>query len=84
MRRGSSNAPQSLARPSLTDLQYPTRSQVAMKSFFVLASLALSAFSQRAFIISPTNGTTIAPGSTIVIDVHQEVCAVPPPGLHTI
>ena len=44
-----------------------------MKRFFVLASLALSAFAQRATIISPANGTTVTAGFQLVIDVHQEV-----------
>ena len=46
-----------------------------MKSLFVLAALAVSALAQRASIISPVNGTSVTPGDTLVIDVHQEVCS---------
>ena len=44
-----------------------------MKSIFVLASLSLSAFAQRATIIEPTNGTSVTPGSQLRIVVQQQV-----------
>ncbi|KAI0692799.1 hypothetical protein C8T65DRAFT_586310 [Cerioporus squamosus] len=43
-----------------------------MKTFFVLTALALSALAQQALIISPTNGSDITAGSTLVVDVHQD------------
>ncbi|RDX45407.1 hypothetical protein OH76DRAFT_1006633 [Lentinus brumalis] len=42
-----------------------------MKTFIVLASLALSALAQQAVIVSPVNGSDITAGSTLVVDVHQ-------------
>ncbi|RPD55614.1 hypothetical protein L226DRAFT_150075 [Lentinus tigrinus ALCF2SS1-7] len=60
--------PQQTAPPGLT-------SSSIMKTLFVLASLALSALAQQALIISPTNGSTITAGSTLVVDVHQDESA---------
>ncbi|TBU42263.1 hypothetical protein BD309DRAFT_866692 [Dichomitus squalens] len=46
-----------------------------MRSFFILVSLALSALAQQATIISPANGSTIAAGDEIVVNVHQDEAA---------
>ncbi|KAI0777816.1 hypothetical protein BD413DRAFT_610111 [Trametes elegans] len=46
-----------------------------MKSVLALASLALSVLAQQATIVSPAANSTIAAGSEIVIEVHQDGAA---------
>ncbi|KAI0360251.1 hypothetical protein OH77DRAFT_1393630 [Trametes cingulata] len=46
-----------------------------MKSIIVLAALALSALAQQAQIVSPAAGSTIAAGSEVTIEVHQDGAA---------
>ncbi|KAI0360252.1 hypothetical protein OH77DRAFT_1418123 [Trametes cingulata] len=46
-----------------------------MKSILVLAALALSALAQQAQIVSPAAGSTIAAGSEVTIEVHQDESA---------
>lgn len=48
-----------------------------MKSFFVLASLALSVLAQQATIVSPTPGSVLFAGSTVTVEVQQAVSPVP-------
>ncbi|EMD34595.1 hypothetical protein CERSUDRAFT_116762 [Gelatoporia subvermispora B] len=43
-----------------------------MKAFFVLAALAIGATAQTASFLIPQPNATIAPGSTVTIQIHQD------------